>query len=54
MKKEKYFLLMAENLTGVAKEQIKIIDFKTDEDGLYSGLIEINGNREYIHEYHNW
>ena len=53
MKKEKYFLLMAEKLTGTPKEQIKIIGFEMDEDGLYSGLIEINGNREYIHEYYN-
>ena len=53
MKKMKYFLSVAENLTGVSKEQIKIIRFEVDESGLFSGLIEINGIREYIHEYHN-
>ena len=53
MKKMKYFLSVAENLTGVSKERIKIIDFETDKDGLIHGTIEIDGNREYIHEYHN-
>ena len=52
MKKMKYFLSVAANLTGTPKEQIKIINFEIDTDGLFSGLIEINGNREYIHEYH--
>lgn len=51
MKKMKYFLSVAENLTGTPKEQIKIIDFKVDKDGLMHGTIEIDGNREYIHEY---
>jgi len=52
-KMEKYFLLMAEKLTGTPKEQIKVINFTVDKDGLYGGTIEIDGNREYIHEYHN-
>jgi len=50
-RKEKMFLKFAEGLTGTKKENIKIIDFKQDQDGLFDGTIEINGNREYIHEY---
>lgn len=50
MNKIKYFLLFAERLTGTPKEQIKVIDQDT---GLLSGLIEIDGYTEYIHEYHN-
>ena len=54
MKKEKkYFLQLAEQLTGTPKEQIKVISMEQDNDGYYSGTIEIDGNREYIHEYHN-
>jgi hypothetical protein len=50
---KKYFLLVAEKLTGTPKEQIKVINFTVDKDGLYGGTIEIDGNREYIHEHHN-
>ena len=50
-KKERYFLLFAESLTGVKKDKIKIINFEIDKNGLYNGTIEIDGNREYIHEY---
>ncbi len=53
MNKEKQFLLFAEHLTGTKKEHIKIVSFDEDKDGLFSGTIEIDGNREYIHEYHN-
>lgn len=48
---QKYFLQFAEQLTGTPKEQIKVIEFSKDNNGRYSGLIEIEGNREYIHEY---
>lgn len=51
MKNIKYFLLFAEGLTGRPKEQIKIINFEIDPKGLCSGIIEIDGIREYIHEY---
>lgn len=51
MKNIKYFLSFAENLTGTPKEQIKVIDFEHNQDGLYSGIIEIDGIKEYIHEY---
>lgn len=47
----RYFLMFAERLTGTPKEQITVIEWSTDENGLCSGLIEIDGNREYIHEY---
>ncbi|MGB4627243.1 MAG: hypothetical protein WBI36_05510 [Erysipelotrichaceae bacterium] len=47
----KYFLKFASYLTGEAVEQIRVINYSIDEDGLYSGTIEVNGNREYIHEY---
>ena len=50
---EKHFISFAAQLTDTPKEQIKVISMSTDKDGLYSGTIEINGNREYIHEYHN-
>ena len=54
MHKIKYFLLFAERLTGTPKEQIKVIEMEIDQDtGLLSGLIEIDGYTEYIHEYHN-
>jgi hypothetical protein len=54
MNKTKYFLQLAERLTGTPKEQIKVIEMETDQDtGLLSGLIEIDGYTEYIHEYHN-
>jgi len=50
---EKYFLLFAEQLTGTKRENIKIISYEMDNNGLFNGVIEIDGNREYIHEYHN-
>ena len=50
---KKYFLQFAEQLTGTPKEQIKVINCNTDSNGLMYGTIEINGNKEYIHEYHN-
>jgi len=50
---EKHFLSFAERLTGTPKDQIKVISFSMDDNGLFSGTIEIDGNREYIHEYHN-
>jgi hypothetical protein len=53
MNKEKQFLLFAEHITGTPKEHIKIISYSMDNNGLLSGTIEIDGNREYIHEYHN-
>lgn len=54
MNKIKNFLLFAEHLTGTPKEQIKVIEMEIDQDtGLFSGLIEIDGYTEYIHEYHN-
>lgn len=53
MIKEKRFLQFASQLTGTPIKQIKAINFKTDENGLFTGLIEIDGNREYIHEYSN-
>jgi len=49
----KHFLLFAEQFTGTPKEQIKVISFQMDKDGLFSGVIEIDGNTERIHEYHN-
>ena len=52
MSKERYFLLVAQQLTGEKKENIKVISFEQDKNGLFSGTIEVNGNREYIHEYH--
>jgi hypothetical protein len=48
-----YFLLFAEQITGTSRFDIRVIDFSKDKNGLFSGTIEINGNREYIHEYHN-
>lgn len=54
MNKIKAFLLFAENLTGTPKEQIKVIEFQVEQStGLFSGLIEIDGYTEYIHEYRN-
>jgi hypothetical protein len=47
----KHFLKFASHLTDTPVEQIKVINYSIDENGLYSGTIEINGNREYIHEY---
>lgn len=52
MKKERLFLLFASSLTGEAIENIKVISFKEDSDGLFSGTVEINGHTEHIHEYH--
>ena len=49
---KKWFLLFAEDITGTKKEDIRVISFSKDIDGLYSGTIEIDGIREYIHEYH--
>jgi hypothetical protein len=49
----KYFLFMAEKLIGIPKEQIKVVYFTVNKDGLYSGIIEVDGSREYIHEFHN-
>lgn len=54
MKKVEAFLLIAEYLTGTPKERIQIIDYEMDANtGLMSGTIEIDGNREFIHECHN-
>lgn len=50
MKNIKHFLSFAERLTATPKENINVIEFEIDKNGLYSGLIEIDGNREYIHE----
>ena len=50
---QEYFLQFAEQLTGTPKEQIKVINCSTDNNGLMYGTIEIDGNREYIHEHHN-
>ncbi len=52
MGKKQQFLLMAQHLTGTPKENIKIIWFEEDEEGRLSGTVEIDGYREYIHEYH--
>ena len=49
---KKWFLLFAEDLTGTNKEDINVVSFAKDCDGLYSGTIEIDGVLEYIHEYH--
>lgn len=51
--KTKYFLQFAEQLTGIPKNQIKVISCNTDSNGLMHGTIEIDGNKEHIHEYHN-
>jgi len=48
----KHFLLMAEHLTGARREAIKIICFEMDVAGRFSGAIEIDGDREYIHDRH--
>ena len=48
----KHFLLAAEHLTGTSREDIKVICFEAGAAGRFSGTIEINGNREFIHEYH--
>lgn len=48
---EKMFLKFAEGLTGTKKENIRVIWFEENQDGLFHGSIEIDGNREYIHEY---
>ena len=53
MKNIRHFLLIAEGLTGTPKEEINVVSFDQDENGLYSGVVEIDGNRERIHEYHN-
>ena len=50
-RKEKMFLQFAEYLTGTKKENIRVIWFEEDQDGLLQGTIEIDGHREYIHEY---
>lgn len=50
---EKQFLLFASRLTEEKMENIKVISFEQDKNGLFSGTIEIDGNKEYIHEYHN-
>lgn len=50
-RKEKMFLKFAEYITGTKKEKIKVIWFEQNQDGLFGGTIEIDGNREYIHEY---
>jgi hypothetical protein len=47
------FLQFAARLTGALVDQITVISFGADGNGLFSGLIEIDGNREYIHEYHS-
>jgi hypothetical protein len=47
----KHFLKFASHLTDTPIEQIKVINYFIDENGFYIGIIEINGNREYIHEY---
>ena len=51
MKKKEAFLLIAEHLTGAPMKEIKIIEFTQDENGLFEGTIEIDGNTEHIHEY---
>lgn len=53
MTKEKQFLLMAEDITGIDKEHIKVIECDKDSNGLLSGVVEISGVRERLHEYHN-
>jgi len=53
MKNIRHFLLIAESLTGTPKAEINVVSFEQDENGLYSGVVEIDGNREHIHEYHN-
>lgn len=47
----KYFLILSERTTGISRKKIKVISFEIDEKGLFSGLIEVDGNREFIHEY---
>lgn len=50
-KKERMFLQFATHITGTKREDIKIISFCQDRNGLFNGIIEIKGHREYIHEY---
>jgi hypothetical protein len=45
--------LLAESLTGEKRENIKVLYAEEDQDGYISATIEVNGNTEYIHEYHN-
>ena len=46
-----YFARIASRITGTPANQIKVISYEIDSDGRFSGLIEIDGNRERIHEY---
>ena len=46
-----YFLRFASYLTNTPIEQIKVISYSIDENGLYNGTIEIKGHKEFIHEY---
>lgn len=50
-RKEKMFLEFAEYITGTKKENIRVIWFEQNQDGLFHGSIVIDGNIEYIHEY---
>jgi len=43
------FLKFAERLTGTPKEKIKVLRWSYI-GGYFRGLIEIDGNCEYIHE----
>jgi hypothetical protein len=46
-----YFLRFASHLTNTPTEEIKVINYTIDENGFYNGIIEINGHKEFIHEY---
>lgn len=48
----KHFLQVVCGITGALESEVKILFFERDSDGLFRGTVEINGNEEYIHEYH--
>ena len=51
MRCKKAFLLFASRLTGTPVDEISVVSYSMDSDGLFSGTVEIDGNREFIHEY---